>query len=165
MEDLERYLEEMVEPTLKDFEANPTSRRHAFLACVIAHAVDYLEHPRRANLRREALKRRSQDFHLVDQIAHALKHVRSSLKQSQVIVRPPAYWGTALWDLSYWGDETGGVTVHDQVAIDLLDAAKRTWPCCGTSSKNPGRRGTGAPRCWWLGRSLPAPTFTITSVE
>jgi len=76
MEDLERYLEEMVEPSLKDFEANPTSRRHAFLACVvIAHAVDYLEHPRRANLRREALKRRSQDFHLVDQIAHAFKHV------------------------------------------------------------------------------------------
>ena len=42
MEDSERCLEEMVEPTLKDFEANPTSRRHAFLACVIAHAVDCL---------------------------------------------------------------------------------------------------------------------------
>ena len=127
MEDLERYLKEMVEPTLKDFEANPTSRRHAFLACVvIAHAVDYLEHLQRANLRREALKRRSPDFRLVDQIAHAFKHVRSSLKQSQVIVRPPAYWGTAVWGLSHWGDETGGITVEDQIEIDLLDVARRT---------------------------------------
>jgi hypothetical protein len=35
MEDLERYLKEMVQPTVDDFEANPTSRRHAFLACVV----------------------------------------------------------------------------------------------------------------------------------
>jgi len=111
--------------TLEDFEAKPTSRRHAFLACVvIAHAVDYREHPRRPNQRRNELKDQSKDFRLVDQIAHAFKHVRSSLKQSQVIVRPPAYWGTAVWGLPHWGDETGGITVADNVHVDLLDAAR-----------------------------------------
>jgi len=98
MEDLEHYLDEIVQPTLEDFEANPTSRRHAFLSCVvIAHAVDYLEHPRQPNQRRNELKDRSKDFRLVDQIAHAFKHVRNSLNQSQVIVRPPADWGHAVW--------------------------------------------------------------------
>jgi hypothetical protein len=126
MEDLERYLVEMVEPTLEDFAANPASRRHAFLACVvIAHAVDYLEHPRRPNQRRSDLKDQSKDFRLVDQIAHAFKHVRSSLNQSQVIVRPPADWGQAVWGLSRWNDPTGGVTLSDDVEIDLLDAAKK----------------------------------------
>jgi hypothetical protein len=62
-------------------------------------------------------------------IAHAFKHVEtdgcSSLNQSQIIVRPPIYWGTAVWDLSRWDDETGGITVADNVHVDLLDAAKR----------------------------------------
>lgn len=43
IEDLERYLIEMVRPTLIEFEANPSSRRHADVKCVvIAHAFDYL---------------------------------------------------------------------------------------------------------------------------
>jgi hypothetical protein len=46
------------------------------------------------------------------------------LKQSQVIVRPPAYWGAAVCGLSHWGDETGGITVADNVHVDLLDAAR-----------------------------------------
>ena len=38
-----RYLEEMVEPTIKDFENNPTSVRYAFLAYVVTfHTVDYI---------------------------------------------------------------------------------------------------------------------------
>jgi hypothetical protein len=31
MQDLIRYLKGIVEPTIKDFEQNPTSVRHAFL--------------------------------------------------------------------------------------------------------------------------------------
>jgi hypothetical protein len=46
MEDLERYLDEIAEP-IKDFEAHPTSVRHAFLACVVVfHGIDYLAYPR-----------------------------------------------------------------------------------------------------------------------
>jgi hypothetical protein len=54
MEDLVRYLDEIVEPTVKDFEANPTSVRHASLACVVVfHAVDYRAYPRKARQTRE----------------------------------------------------------------------------------------------------------------
>jgi hypothetical protein len=118
--DLAQYLDEIVDPTVADFEANPTSRRHAFLACVvIAHAADYSAGSR------EEHKRQSKDFRLVDQVAHALKHVRSSLHQSQVIVRPPAVWGQAVWDLSPWDDAMGGVTIDNDVNVDLLEAAKK----------------------------------------
>jgi hypothetical protein len=38
-----RYLDDIVEPTITDFENNPTSVRHAFLACVATfHTVDYI---------------------------------------------------------------------------------------------------------------------------
>jgi hypothetical protein len=47
MEDLERYLKDIVEPTIKDFKDNPASVRHAFLACVATfHAIDYQTYPR-----------------------------------------------------------------------------------------------------------------------
>jgi hypothetical protein len=48
MEDLKSYLDAIAEPTIKDFENNPTSVRHAFLACVaVFHGIDYLAYPRR----------------------------------------------------------------------------------------------------------------------
>jgi hypothetical protein len=67
MEDLERYLSEIVEPTVEDFRRQPSSVRVGFLACVaIDHSVDYLAFPadrakwkgkehrsRRAELRRQ----------------------------------------------------------------------------------------------------------------
>jgi hypothetical protein len=46
MEDLARYLDEIVDPTVSDFERNPTSVWHAFLAGVaVFHSVDYLAYP------------------------------------------------------------------------------------------------------------------------
>jgi hypothetical protein len=56
MEDIARYLDEFVDPTIKDFQGNPTSIRHAFLACVVTfHAIDYLTPPGRRprNLRQK----------------------------------------------------------------------------------------------------------------
>ena len=75
MEDMERYLNEIVEPTIEDFEKNRTSVRHAFLACVTTfHAIDYLAYPRKARLLREKF-RKNVDFATVDRVAHAFKHV------------------------------------------------------------------------------------------
>jgi hypothetical protein len=46
MEELTKYLDEIAEPTVAEFEKNPTSVRHAFLACVaLFHTVDYLAFP------------------------------------------------------------------------------------------------------------------------
>src|SRR5271165_6375857 len=139
MEDLESYLDEIVEPTIADFEANPTSRRHAFLACVATfHSVDYLAHPgkRKPNSLSQKFNKQSADFALVDRIAHAFKHVVSGhaaspqkppLKATEVIARPPGYWGTTMvWGLSRWGDAVGGVTLDEEREIDLLDVLKRT---------------------------------------
>ncbi|MBR1136148.1 MAG: hypothetical protein E6614_22310 [Bradyrhizobium sp.] len=67
IEDLERYLIEMVRPTLIEFEANPSSRRHADVKCVvIAHAFDYLENPRAPQVRRNAFKHQPADFQIVN---------------------------------------------------------------------------------------------------
>jgi hypothetical protein len=135
MEDMVRYLEQIVEPTIRDFEENPTSVRHAFLACVaVFHATDYLAYPRRrpAGLRQE-FRRASSAFAIVDDVAHAFKHVavgnrqRPHLKSDQIIARPPAYYDVSgAWDLSRWDDPIGGVTLDAARNIDLLDAIKAT---------------------------------------
>jgi hypothetical protein len=134
MKDLEQYLLEFVEPTVRDFEANPTSVRHAFIASVVTfHSVDYLAHPKNARQVREEFNRLSPAFRLVDRVAHAFKHVGSGdrrspekppLSSADVIARPPAVWGTMVWDLSRWDDETGGVTLDSDREIDLLDVVK-----------------------------------------
>jgi len=133
VEDLVRYLDEIVEPTISDFEQNPTSVRHAFLACVAAfHSIDYLAYPRKPQPLRQLFRRQSSDFALVDHVTHAFKHVASGnpsgkrLVSTEVISRPPALWGSAVWDLSIWDDQTGGVTLNNDRSVDLLGALKRT---------------------------------------
>lgn len=133
--DAKRYMDEIVEPTINDFEANPTSARHGFLACVVTfHAVDYLTHPQKAATKRNLFKAESPEFAFVDRVAHAFKHVQSghetsaqrpSLNASDVIPRPPAFWDVAIWDLSRWDDAVGGVTIKGQHQHDLLDIVKR----------------------------------------
>src|SRR5712691_13289725 len=135
MEDLSRYLNEFVDPTISDFERNPRSVRHAFLAYVATfHSVDYLAYPRKAQALRQDWSRRSPEFALVDRIAHAFKHVVSGsptsphkqpLRSGDVIERPPAFWGNLAWGLSRWGDAIGGITLHDERDVDLLDVVRR----------------------------------------
>ncbi len=54
MQELQQYLDIIVEPTFRDFERNPKSIRHAYLACVAAyHAIDRASYPKKAgNLRK-----------------------------------------------------------------------------------------------------------------
>jgi hypothetical protein len=97
MIDLQRYLEEIVDPTVKDFKSNPDSRRHAFLACVAAcHAVDYLAHPKKPHGRRAQFIKESRAFAVVNDVGHAFKHVvqgprhEPRMRQAEVISRPAA---------------------------------------------------------------------------
>jgi hypothetical protein len=134
MEDLVRYLSEIVEPTIEDFEKEPTSLRHAFLACVATyHAVDYLTYPtkRPANLKQE-WRKESRAFAIVDDVAHAFKHVIAGdkqnprLKADRVVVRPPMYFDVSgAFDVSRFDDPIGGVMLDDMRNVDLLDALKR----------------------------------------
>jgi hypothetical protein len=132
--DVNRYMTEIVEPTVNEFAANRTSRRHAFLACVVTyHSIDYLTHPKSPGNRLKFFRKKSPEFATVDRVAHALKHVESGhkrnadlqpLKAGDVIERPPAIWGKAVWALSRWGDATGGVTIKNEHERDLLEIVK-----------------------------------------
>jgi hypothetical protein len=139
MEDLRRYLAEFVDPTIADFEANPTSVRHAFLACVaVFHGVDYLAHPRPSRTTREHFRKESSAFDLVDSVAHAFKHVtagskfRPTVGVEEVISRLPAKFDEAKWDHSRFDDEIGGVTIDRAVRIDLLTEIKKAREFLGT---------------------------------
>jgi hypothetical protein len=132
MQDLARYLEEVVDPTVKDFEANPASVRHAFFACVaVFHGVDYLAYPRSSKALRQQYRQRSQDFALVDTVAHAFEHVQTrrrdapNLIASAVVSRPPAIPGLMVPGLSIAGDANGAVTLISHPKINLLEVVRR----------------------------------------
>ena len=39
----EEYMRDIMQPTIKDLVQNRTSKRHAFLACIVTyHMIDYL---------------------------------------------------------------------------------------------------------------------------
>jgi hypothetical protein len=78
---LTRYIELIVEPTVEEFNRNSTSLRHAYLACVATfHAIDRAAEMtnRRARDLRQVWGRQSQEFKLVDIVAHDFKHIRAS---------------------------------------------------------------------------------------
>jgi hypothetical protein len=128
------YMTEMVDPTVAEFEAEPTNRRRAFLACVATyHGIDYLVSPGNPAALREQFRRESDAFALIDRVAHALKHTAAGhsltpnnqpLSVGNVIPRPPAFFGIAVLDLSRWDDPVGGVTIDGDRKIDLLLATK-----------------------------------------
>jgi hypothetical protein len=129
--DIERYFAEIVDPTIRDFEKNPMSFRHAFLACVATfHSIDFLA------LRhlRQKFRKNSLEFAIVDRVAHAAKHVQTGnpknphnqpLTAVNVVTRPPAVAGVMVPGLSRPGDAVGGVTIWDEAALDLLAIVKR----------------------------------------
>ncbi len=97
MNALKRYLALIVEPTVEEFRRNPTSIRHAYLACVAAyHAVDrvtYPEHPE--NVTKE-WREKCQEFALVELVALDFKHVKSR-KHKLKAVPPRIPVGMALY--------------------------------------------------------------------
>jgi hypothetical protein len=76
MDDILGYLDLIVEPTFADYQRNPHSARHAFLACVaVFHCIDRFPNPKNT---RKAWGKKSIEFLVVDMFAHHLKHVKSS---------------------------------------------------------------------------------------
>jgi hypothetical protein len=132
VEDFDRYLDEIVVPTIQDFAEHPTSVRHAFLACVATcHSVDYLAYPEDPRTLRQKFSHQSPEFAIVDDVAHAFKHVivgrrdEPRLKAKEVISRPPGILDVSfVLDLSRLDDPVGGVTFDSNREIDLLDAVK-----------------------------------------
>ena len=129
--DAQQYMDEIVDPTITEFKANPASRRHAFLACVTTfHTIDYLTRPQKPGNLRRSFCDECEDFALVDRVAHAFKHVQSMspnqtpLKMENVLRRPPAICGEMVVGLSRCGDASGGVTLSGNLDLDLLPVVK-----------------------------------------
>jgi hypothetical protein len=135
MKDLERYLEEIVEPTVSEFDKNPDSVRLAFLACVaVFHSIDYLAHPRPSRGLRQRFRKKCSEFEIVDSVAHAFKHVVSGnprgehLKSTDVVARPPAAYDF-LGEYTHFSigrieDYVGGVTLDTNREVNVLQSVK-----------------------------------------
>jgi len=82
VDDLLQYLELIVEPTFADYKINPTSARHAFLACVaIYHAIDRAAYHKSTGNLEKQWRKQSLEFLIVDMMAHHFKHVRPDDKR------------------------------------------------------------------------------------
>jgi hypothetical protein len=67
----EEYMRDIMQPTIKELAQNRTSKRHAFLACVVTfHMIDYLSGKRRKAVLRGEYRLQSAAFAAVDRIAH-----------------------------------------------------------------------------------------------
>jgi hypothetical protein len=129
MEDLERYLVEIVEPTIDDLARDPSSVRLAFIACVATfHSVDYLAHPRKPAILRQQWGKKSKAFKTVDKIAHAFKHVvasgnpaNSNLRAKEVISISGAF-DPAVFDVSTF--DVGFVTLKSDPTINVLTVVR-----------------------------------------
>ncbi|MBG0797160.1 hypothetical protein IYX23_05595 [Methylocystis sp. L43] len=127
------YLNTIVEPTIAEFEKEPTCRRRAFLACLVTfHTVDYLA-PKKSTELRDRLCKQSQEFLLIDRVAHAFKHVESGhsksptkppLLVSEIGSRPPARLGQMKLGVSRLGDVIGGVATASGRGKDLLPTVR-----------------------------------------
>jgi hypothetical protein len=85
-------MREIVDPTLKDLASNPSSRRHAFIACVVTfHAIDYLAGNKRKAIVRAEYRRQSRAFVAIDRIAHARDLHRFDGRQPSDVIgeQPP----------------------------------------------------------------------------
>lgn len=81
MNALTRYLKLIVEPTVEEFQRNPFSLRHCYLACAATfHSIDRAAEMARKNPKglRQVWGRQSMEFKLVDIVAHDFKHIHAS---------------------------------------------------------------------------------------
>jgi hypothetical protein len=72
------FLDDIVDPTIIDFEKHPASRRHAFLACVAAfHCVDYLNlRAGHKNNLRNQFRKENADFAVIERVAQGIAIVK-----------------------------------------------------------------------------------------
>jgi hypothetical protein len=84
MNALTRYLKLIVEPTVEEFKRNPTSIRHAYLACVATyHAVDRVSYPEPGAIIAAEWREKSDAFAMIEVVALEFKHVKSRKNKPQ----------------------------------------------------------------------------------
>lgn len=126
MNDLIRYLKQIVEPTVDEFKKNPASVRHAFLACVATyHAIDRVSYPKSPGDLRKIWGQKSMEFRMVDIVAHDFKHVKSSDHRptSRAIPISSAIYGRMGYNTHAYND-TGQLPALRNLVFVVQDAVK-----------------------------------------
>jgi len=140
MEDFERYIHDIVKPTVNNFREEPSSVRLGFLTCVaIDHSIDYLafpadrsqwdgkEHRAKRRCLREDFKKENGHFRMASEVANAFKHVKTTshrgLQAREVYERPPAMAGRMMAGVSMVGDVSGAVVVDGRNLLGVVDEA------------------------------------------
>jgi hypothetical protein len=121
---LTRYLDDIVEPTFEDFKRNPSSLRHAYLACLVTyHAIDRVTYPKNPGNLRKKWKQASVQFAVVDMIAHKVKHVVSDDEKHRPtsgIPLPSIIFGFPThiaWSPNPSGPNQGGIDIHNLLYV------------------------------------------------
>jgi hypothetical protein len=134
------YVEEIVRPTMAEFQANPRSRRHAYLACmVVFHIKDHLKKAGEKGIEDKMRKatRATSAFDVVRGICNGAKHVETTpdhripFKAGDEFDRPPARAGEMEFGKSRLGDAVGGREFQigpdpDRDRMDIYNACEIT---------------------------------------
>jgi hypothetical protein len=90
VEELEEYLDLIVQPTFDDYGRHPGSVRHAYLACLVAyHAIDRVTYPAKPHTLAQEWRKESMEFALIEEVALHLKHVKSNFAKTAKDRFPP----------------------------------------------------------------------------
>ena len=144
----QQYWQEVVSPTVEEYRTDPTSLRRSILSAItIVHFADNLIFNGINTVQGKTFAAARQFFDLITvdcpeagqlySLAIVGKHMKQGSNPSprhtieDVFKRPPAVLGQAVWGISRWGDEIGGVEFAKNDALRLVEATtaflKRTF--------------------------------------
>lgn len=129
------YLEEIVLPTVADYERDTQSRRLAYVACIVTyHMADYLKKAGVESLHRDMAENCDAAWSVVGAVANGAKH-KDNHRSRQPFkfvagtdqYRPPAAIGLLECGWSELGDEEGSIVVpvgDDFLYADVLESLR-----------------------------------------
>ena len=123
------FIAEVVEPTVREFSANPRSRRHAYLACIATfHVSDHLRRAGETGIEEKLRANGPAFFDAVHGVCNGAKHVRTGRGQRAAFAagddkeRPAAMGGVAEGGISRSGDLGGREVDTPEGRVDLYEA-------------------------------------------
>jgi hypothetical protein len=122
----EEYMRDIMQPTIKELIQNRTSKRHAFLACVVTyHMIDYLCGKRRKAVLRGEYRLQSAAFAAVDRITHGRAEAQSGRVRSpsRVAERPADLAASAEGEAWLAGEGTDILALVNEAADFLAKKA------------------------------------------
>jgi len=103
------YVNEIVQPTVREFRDERRSRRRAYLACIVVfHIIDYLKNAGEKDVWRKLKQANPDIFELVRSICDGSKHFETNAKHAVHFRagsdwdRPPAFPGSCEQAFPSW---------------------------------------------------------------